>query len=212
MIVTTTSGNVNLERTSAKVCLFQVPTDAHRRDGKEAHAFLVAREQGGCISTVGSPRFYEAVSGYRTEFGKWVMNTLEVEEGVLLKLYMNRKTQDNVPGRMRSASMLLQSREGAALLRITCTLPQDDRMQLSTVRTEGRFDVLDVRQAEALGAKVPPAFRLSFEPEAANGMFYVEEIEPERSPRPHVSVRTSVDDEGKVTRTRTRHPGRALDI
>jgi hypothetical protein len=209
MLLQTTYGQENFQSGSSKTYLFTMPTTAF--PGKEVNVAVAAKDVHAGIRVVQSQPPVPAATGMVAEVGKWTTTTYEMPEGRLLKLFMMRNTPDF--GTMRvGANLLLRVRSGAALRRVGAILVGHPRATYTRAWTEGRFDILSVAQARALGAAIPRHFEPSYDQTMVSRGYEIVEIEPEHEapPVPHAQVVTSSrGEEVVVTSVRRR---RALEL
>jgi hypothetical protein len=207
MLIGATTGHENFQSGSAKSYLFVTPT--RRFPGKEMHIGVAAKAQGA-IRQTGSPQTVPAAPGMRPEMGRWTTCNYDVPEGTLLKLFAVRSGGF---GSMRvQGSLFLMVREHAAFRRVQTILTGHPKAAYSRVNIEGRFDLLTVDQAVALGAVVPNHFRTSFEEGMVRRAFEIIEIDREVAAPPINHVEVVENSQGEAVEVVRRRRGRALDL
>lgn len=213
MLITTTTGNENFERSSAKHWVFL--SRPEMRPGGfyetvETHLFAAARSTSVTgVSRVSNNQVFPAAPGLIEEFGKWGTTTYDVPPETVLKIFGMRKGSQRVPPDL-NAAVLVQVHPDAPMTRVTLPLSGDPRAQFSEVSTEGRFWVLSLEEAQALNIR--PKFAHYFRPENREALFRIEELEPARGPRERVSEREVTNGDGQRVAVRRRLRGRALDV
>ncbi len=212
MLIETCTGNENFTHSSAKVFVLHQPSDAFPA-ANTAHLFVLGKEQDATVTNV-STRFVEAAPGLIEDFGKWALSRFEIPEGMILKVYGQRKMGGvSGPGRHSGAAMLIRLRSDAALRMICMSLTGDSRAHFSSIHpVVGKFDVLSVAQAHALGVSVD---RMRSQLSVANveAVFALETLEEELAPsieEQTVAVQNAPGEQTVEVAVRRRH--RALDL
>lgn len=172
--IETLSGDVNLRTGSAKCAVFHSP----RTGGKgveERHLGIAAKSGQTCdiIRTVSPyPVVIPSVQGYSNEIGgKMVRMTYQVEDGEILKIFVQRR-----PGAGKvpvNACQFIRVRESAALREVEMKLLTDPAVNEPFGKIRGRFDILSLADARALGVSVAAHFEKMFgEGSVANTMTF----------------------------------------
>ncbi len=157
------TGDVNLRTASAKCFLFHTPRKGGA--GVEERHLGIAAKSGQTSSIIRQvspyPIVTPSVQGYSNEIGgKMVRMTYQVEEGEILKIFVQRRPgADKVPV---SACQFLRVREGAALREVEIKLLTDASVNDPFGKVRGRFDLLSLADARALGVSVPAHFERMF--------------------------------------------------
>lgn len=212
MLIETCTGNENFNHSSAKVYVLHQPS----RDfpaAKSVHLFVLGKGPDATVTNV-STRFVEAAPGLIDDFGKWALTRFEVPEGMILKVYGQRKMGGVTgPGRHSGAAMLLRLRNDAALRRINMPLTGDERAHFSSIHPlTGKFDILTVAQAHAFGVNVD-SFRSQMQEANVENVFAMETLEAEQAPpveEQTVTVQNTPGEQAVEVAVRRRH--RALDL
>ncbi len=209
MLISSTTGNENWEHASAKCQLFFTPTTDF--PGKEVPMWRMSKgdnpsvpvEQMANTRTAAAPGLIDA-------FGFWNTAAYDIPEGVLLKLFAQRKNTSIGAGGHLLGSMFLRAREDAPLIRVSVGLIGDSRAAFTAVHTEGRFDVILLAGAENMGAVVS-SFRNQHDPDVRAAMFTVSELAGGSSAPVHESVEIENSDGQRVI-VREIRPRRAIDL
>ena len=206
-LLQTTTGFETFAQSSAKVYAFHMPT--RQFPGKENNLSVVARGGGG-IQAVGVPNQFPPAAGIRPEMGKWTTQTFDIPEGALVKVFAHRSAGF---GQMRvMASMVLRIRAQAALRRVGAILTQNSKAVITRANFEGRFDILRVHEAQALGAIIPPTFANTFEEHAVRRAFEITELQAELLPPEIIEHRVVENTSGEQTAVTTVRRRRAIDL
>lgn len=208
MLLNVMTGEETFPNASAKVHVFWTPQ--HNRRGKETHIGNASKEPTTGVSIIQHPRAMSAAPGYLDELGKWTTATYDVPEGTLLKVFMQRSSGFGTM--IVRANMFIQMRERAALRQVRARLTGDSRAQFQSAVIAGRFDVLSLDEAAALGAAVPPHFRRHFEQGMVDRACELQIMEEEISPRPQVETRQISDGSGNTRTIQVVRKSRALDL
>lgn len=212
MLIETCTGNENFERSSAKAFVLHQPS----RDfpaPMTRHLFVLGKEQDATVTNV-STRFVEAAPGLIEDFGKWALTRFEVPEGMILKLYGQRKMGGvSGPGRHSGAAILVRLRHDAALRRICMSLTGDSRAHFTSISPlVGRFDILTGTQAYTFGVNVD-RFRSQMSEANVESVFTMETLEAEQAPpveEQTVTVQNAPGEQAVEVAVRRRH--RDLDL
>lgn len=173
--ITTTSGRENFPTGSATVGVFVLPC-AKYPVARESAIGLAARAPEFPLRAVGVPTKVAASPTRRADIaGEWTTCAYDVQEGAILKVAVN-KSSSNFGSMRTMANAALRARATAPYIRMS--IPLTGSGARSTVLIEGRFDIIPVEEALALGAPIPIAFRPSFDPVHQRRAFDVVEMEP----------------------------------
>ena len=209
MMINTTTGNENWETASAKVQLFFTPTTEFA--GREIPVWRLSKGDNPSVHvTQRNNNRLAAAPGLIDTFGYWNTSSYEVPNGVLLKLFMQRKQIAGGPGSNLMGSLFIRMREQASLRRVTMRLTGDPRAAFTSVHTEGRFDIFGLTQAETLGAVVDK-FRNMHNPDVRDLLFECEVL-GEGTPPPINQNHEIENSQGNVVVVREIRPRRALDL
>lgn len=206
MIITALTGQENFPNGQCKVYLFVSPSTQF--PGQEKNIGVVARSTDPSVRLVGYPELISAAPGYREDMGKWTRGTYDISENMVLKLFANR----TVNGRRAMANQYLLMREGAALRRISINTTQWERGQFQSVTVEGRFDLITLREATALGVRTPPEYAHYFARTNVDQVMEIIELSPERQPRRRDEQRTVVNSAGEPVQVQVIRRPRNLRI
>jgi hypothetical protein len=178
--IETLTGDVNLRTGSAKCFVFHTP----RQGGagvEERHLGLAAKsnQTANVVRTVSPyPTVIPSVQGYSAEIGgKMVRMTYSVEEGEILKLFIQRR-----PGAGKlptNACQFVRVREGAALRCVEAKMLTDPMVNEPMSFIRGRFDLLTLEEARALGVKVADGYTRMFHPANVEHVTTVSTVSPE---------------------------------
>lgn len=209
MLLQATTGKENFQAGSAQVHVFFLPSN--RFPGKEVHITQLAKGSNpSCpVSTVGPKNYVPACTGARPEMGGWFTTAYEVPEGAIFKVFAIRKN----PQFRRQGNMIIQARSSAAFRRIRVSLSGNVHAPFSHVTIEGRFDILDLADAESQGVNINPMYRRFFlEGQARAQMFALEEMDTETAPREVIQERQVEATDGEAVVVATRERRRALQL
>lgn len=208
LIITTTTGQENFPNCSCKTFLFYKPSREY--PGKERHLAYTAKDGEHGIRRNGTTQMTLAAPRHIDQYGKWFRNSFEVPEGLVLKLFAQRKMPEQQAGRHAIQNLYLRCREEAPLVRVSVRTTAQDIGSFNTVHTEGRFDVLTAADLGGLGVAVD---NLSVRFLDDNiGLISVEEIRPALAAAPVIDeLRVRNPDGEEVVVRRTRRP-RALSL
>lgn len=208
MLLYAMMGMENLPDASAKSHVFVVPTARLPFGGKETHLGIAAKQRNGISAT--GVQTLPAAPGLRDETGRWTQGNYTIPEGTLLKIFGQRS---GAFGQMRvSASMFIQLREDAAFQSVATRLSGHQKAAFTTAPVQGRFDILTVEQARALGAEVPPVFEGQFNELLVSRVFQLTVMEGERATAPVTTAKTISNSHGEEVVVQTTRKARALDL
>lgn len=214
MLVQTTFGHENFQRSSAKLQTFVcVTNDFPNPDKRETPMWAAARDNWQNVSRSGQLTKLPAAPGYRDEMGKWFTAQYDVPEGMYVKLWAQRKLEAQVAGRHLIAAMMVQIRSDAALSRVVVSLTGGGRATFQeAVCLEGRFDVVDLTTAVHAGYQVQRTHMQQFNDFNIEAMFRVVELARPIALRPEVEENVLTNSQGQQVRVRTRHRRRAIQV
>lgn len=211
--IQTLTGNVNMRKQSAKIHAFHSP----RKGGVgNKEVFLDKASKSGVTSghirKVGVPEFCAAIPGTKQEIGgRFVKQTFDIEEGEILKLFVDVRPGYGNP--KRTGSVFIRVRRNAAHRKIRIKMIDHADVAYTHAEVEGCFDVLTLNELDAAGVKVLKGLRhLSSE---ANLERIISEnivIQPEVSAPVRVRKRKRVDADGNEQTVFERKKRRSLDI
>lgn len=161
--IETLTGDVNLRTGSAKCFVFHTPHAGGK--GAEERPLGLAAKSGQTSEVVRAvspyPTVIPSVSGYSAEVGgKMVRMTYQVADGELIKLFVQRR-----PGAGKvpvSACQFIRVRESGALREVEMRLLTDACVNEPFGKLRGRFDLLTLAEARAMGATVASHFDSMF--------------------------------------------------
>jgi len=213
VLLQTTTGYENVPGGSAKSYVFTMPSTGFPIPDKETNLGVAAKGRDSRIATISAQASVQAVPGMAGDPGKWITATYDVPENRLLKIFATRNTGGSNFGSMRIlASMIIRMRPGAALRRVGTILTGHARATYSRVWTEGRFDILTLAQAHALGVTVPRHFEAQFAETMVRRAFEIVVIEPETASVPVLQTRVVTTSQGQAVTVTTARRRRALDL
>lgn len=178
--IETLTGDVNLRDSSAKCFIFHCPR-AGGPGAEERHLGIAAKspQTAEVVATVSPyPIVIPAVQGYSAEVGGKMMRMIyAVADGEVLKVFVNRRAG----GLPVSACQFLRVRSGAALRTLELKLLTDAAVNHPYGMIRGRFDLLTLAEARALGVKVNEQFTKMFGPGAVGHCIVESVVSPELS-------------------------------
>lgn len=178
--IETLTGDVNLRTASAKAYVFHTPRKGGV--GVEERILPVAAKSGQTNSVITPLQSFAqrtpSVQGYSVEVGgSMTAQSFIVAEGEILKFFVNRR-----PGAGKlplTACQFIRVRETAALRCIEAKLLTDPKVTQPFAMIRGRFDLLTLEEAVALGVTVNPGFMRQFHPANAGACMTVALMQPE---------------------------------
>ena len=178
--IETLTGDVNLRAASAKCFVFHTP-HAGGAGVEERHLGLAAKsnQTSSVVSTVSPyPVVIPSVQGYTQEIGgKMVRMTYAVADGEILKLFAQRRPGE---GKMPvAACQFVRVRSSAALRCIEARLLTDAVVNEPLAFIRGRFDLITLEEARALGVKVEGYYDKMFLAGAVDHIMTTAVISPE---------------------------------
>lgn len=205
MLLQATLGNENFPTGSSKVFLFHTPTTRHAGKGKEVNIYScdLAQRQGQSVTVPAAPRYID-------KFGKWTTTSFDVPEGIILKIYGQRKAEwlsERIIGQM-----FIQPREGAAYRRVGAILTGWEHAAFTHANIEGRFDILTMPEAAAQGATIPGHFVKYFTDRWTSRMFEITTVDGEIEARQMIGTDTVINTRGEEVEVRAPRRGRAIDL
>lgn len=205
-IISTFTGSETLADASAKVHLFHV-TEAREEFISKAPTFTpeLVREHG-------RPVFESAVAGIRQEIGgRWIRNTYEIADEVVMKLYVTRKGGWNELA--KSCMVYIQFRDNAALRKITVPLiNRPGKSRFAVAELTGRFDILTARQVLAMGVKMNNSALALCSQTAMDATLSVTKLTDALASPVRVVERTTVSSSGEERVVRVRRRVRRLEL
>lgn len=210
MLLQTLTGQETFGETSAKAFIFHVPTTAIRGTGKELHLGVVAKAGIPGFSRVGPATTFPIAPGYLIELGMWTRATYDVPEGAVLKIYAQKAL--GFSQRRVMAAMLLRVRSTAALQRVSAILTGNTVASISRANFEGRFDILTVNEAMALGANIALSYLNTFSTQEVARAFEVQELEVAMSAPVRVTAKAVENAAGERVVVPTARRGRIIDV
>lgn len=208
-LLQTTTGFENFSSGSAKVYVFSLPTPAF--PGNESNLHLLSRAGVSGVRAVGTATAAPAAPGVPYDRGKWTTQTFDIPEGMVLKVFANRST--SAFGQMRiMANMAIRMRAQGPLMRLSAILTQHQNATYTRANIEGRFDILTLEEALALGASIPSTFHATYGRGMTSRAFEITQMEREVTSRAAVRVRTIENSQGEAVVVTDSRRGRALDL
>jgi hypothetical protein len=214
MLISVTFGNETFQQSSAKYQLFACRSALHTNiEPQQKHLWIACRDADASIQRHGGLNVVPAAPGYRTEMGKWSTAQYDAPEGLVIKLFGQRKLAEMVTGRHTNASVYLMIREEAALVRVVGRLTGDPRATGSEiVMFEGRADVLSLQDVADAGVLVHGQHAAQSEDYNVNTLFTVTELSPEISGRVTVAAQEIENTQGETRRVVTPRRRRAIQV
>lgn len=211
MLLEMLTGHETFPSQSAKVHVFSSPTREVPSNGSEIHVLAALQLSERRLRRNGSSQTFQIAPGYRDELGRWTRSVIDAPEGALFKIYAYRNTSWNT--RTVHANQYIVMRENAAYRRIRISLSGAPNATFTHAEVKGRFDMLSMEDAIALGAVVRPQFAHHFAPNNVGLLMEVTELEPEVRSRPQVEtvvIQTTPDAE--PVEVRRRRTGRQMEF
>jgi len=161
-IIKTLSGQVNLLKQSAKVCIFHAP-----RRGSKGHSEVyldkastsgVTGGEDGVVTRIGFPTPFPSVPGCSTEVaGQMFMQSFGIEEGEVIKVFVTcRRGWGKLP---LVGSVFLRARKDAAYRKVSFVMIDHPDVAFRESTVEGNLDILTLKDVLALGVHVPVPYR-----------------------------------------------------
>lgn len=192
----------------SKFHVFFVPTNQF--PGAEKHVGILTRENHSHVRLVGYPERMPAAPGMAAEHvGKWTRSNLDIDSGVVLKVFGMRRMSGS---QQQMASQYIQLREGAALRRITMATCRWPKGQFNDVEIEGKFDLLTITEATHLGAKTVPTYARFHNPAMVRVLFRESQLAPETVSREIRHVEQVVNSDGAVVPVVSHRRQRKLEV
>lgn len=159
---------------------------------------LASKIPDRCLVSVHAGRSVQAIKELpEAQGGGWTQRTLQAKEGLVLQLFGSRRARWN--SLLSSSNAYIRMRSSAALRKLTIpTLQIPGHSELHEVTVEGRFDVLSLAEAEALGAIPNPLYRAAFAPEKFSYLFRETIIEGPIASREVLVATTVINAEGEA--------------
>lgn len=179
--ITVTTGKEARDEVYAKQYVFWVP----RSGADECFIGDAAGDSTSGITAMGTVSKVPAITGQNYLRGSWLTTQVNCPNGAVLKISGTLKAQRlALP---RTGNLLVRVREDGPMHRVKFpTLQQPANQQdgtggssLQWAEVVGRFDILDIAQAEALGVTIKTMFRPSYS-EHAVSIFTIDVLEPAR--------------------------------
>jgi hypothetical protein len=192
--IETLTGDINLRYGSAKAFVFYSPR-AFNAGAAEQHLGIAAKSpQTSSVVRKISPFgiVTPSVSGYAPEVGgKMIRMSYEVANGEVLKVFGQRRAG---AGKLTmTACQFLRVRDTAALTEVTVRLLSDPSVTEPFAKVVGRFDLISLEEAKALGVKVLPQFEKMFHQSSVEYLFATRIIDAEKA-----KVETIQKDDGST--------------
>lgn len=158
-VILTTTGEVNLKDSSAKVSIFYSP-----KDGSTEKYLSQAAKNKHTILQRGSASFLPAVQGVLAEIGGRSINAAyDIQSGEILKVFVKVRYGY---GRMdKVGSFFIRPRTGAAYRALTIKTLDKASVLFTSAKIEGCFDLISLQQALAEGIKIDRNYHRMFQPE-----------------------------------------------
>lgn len=215
-IISLQFGNENFPTGMCKYHPFFVPTRAFT--GQEAHIMEYARSVHAADNApmrVLNQQRIPALAGFREDTGFWSTTSLELPDGMVLKLFGMKQQKGN--GRFYPKSMahlFVQIRSGAALRRVVASTLGSSGLSLPPARgqlsyIEGRFDILSARDLAGLGVSVLPNTLKMMSAQNVQSLFTEQVLQPELQGRTVVHQASVVNSSGsRVAVQKVKHTRR----
>lgn len=211
MLIETLTGHENFPGMSSKAHLFAVPSRAFPGTGLgEQHLFACAKSGAFGIRTQRQGGSIAAAEGASNSLGFFMQTSFEVPEGIILKVFAQRKTQ--AMPRPSTASVYIRLRQDAALHRIEIPLTAYHKATLRNAYVEGRFDILRVAEAEELGVKTNPLALKFFNPPLVRSLMVDNVLSPELRAPVLVRTTTVINSAGQEVKVADSKRKRLIDI
>lgn len=196
-------GNENFPTGVCKYHPFFIPTRAFA--GQEMHLMEYARSPHAAENApmrVLNQQRVPALSGFREETGFWSTASVDLPEGMVLKLFGMKQPKGN--GRFYPKTMAylyVQIRANAALRRVVASTLGSSGLSLQPARSflnyiEGRFDILSVRDLAGLGVSVLPNTMRMMSAQNVQALFTDQVLQPELQGRTVVRQTSVVNSSG----------------
>lgn len=149
-----------------------------------------------------------AANGVR-ELGCYWDSTIDIDPGVILKLYARRSLRIGSRPSVDQGTVFIQIRDAAPLNRLTLHRISNDMSTNAPVLIEGRFDILSLRDAGAAKVAISAEDLSLSRAERVRSVLEHTEVAPALQPRGKVKIERVTDHTGQqriVTTTRSRRP------
>lgn len=173
------------------------------------------------VTSTGYQR-HPAAAGSMVDMGSWHQAIYNVPSGLILKVFGQRSMAlqnygvgRGGPAQATYGALLIQTRDDAALQRITCVTTGDPKASFRSVVIEGRFDFLSLRDAFDAGALTGLSMKLAGQFTNAgnlNRLFQRQRLEREIASKAVVRTTKVQGDDGKMVEVRSAKRPRALDL
>lgn len=157
MLLQTTSGRETFRSGSSQLHVLVMPTKSLALPSPQ-HIGIVSRAANQALPITSTQYMqHSAASGSMMDMGKWHQVTYQLPSGTVLKLAGEKTMTGSGYGQVGGGatrtrgSLLIQTRDEAALRRITLQVVGDRMCTFRDVKVEGRFDLLSLKEALQLG-------------------------------------------------------------
>ena len=208
MLITSYTGKEVVSGRETSVSLLFIPS--HQFAGKVEPLFARARNDVS-IREQGRAQYIPALNGMRPELvGQWIVSTHHVPENMLFAV----RAKINQRGIVADGAVLLQTREGAPLVRINVALSRAPKAALEVAYIEGRFDVLTAQQAAAEGAQLMGQQTLiqAFIPSRRDGVMSFQTLAQQTVTRKETQITTTKNSQGEIVQVAKIKRNRQLDL
>jgi len=175
-----------------------------------------AAKAGLNIAESGRVNIHPASTTGLREQGNWFDNNFNVRDGLVLKLYAH--SERRIGGRnsnqlqVTKAVMFIRAREDAAARRITLERIPDRLATSTAVLVEGRFDILSLRQAGALGVPLSNNDLLMSGIDRVRSVLTHEELSPARASIEKTVVERVETGDGNEVTVKSKRRSRAINL
>lgn len=202
-------GSEVFQDATAKVALFATP--ARGSAFKETHIAIAAKKADYPVTKLNQSGPHSAWSaGAAAELGQWTIANFNMEEGSFVKIFVKRHR--GFGSRVRQAAQYIRMREGAAYREITIQLTGNAKARYNTATIKGRFDIIDLKEADARGIETGIHFRRFFDRAEVAHVMEMKILEPETNSVPVVRERLKRDKNGDVIVVQEVRKKRVLDL
>lgn len=185
------SGDINAEEGSGKLHVFHSPIGGSVRAGGKETFLAAAIQECPVLGKRGAVTRFPSRKNIQEEIGGKVFHSsYTIAEGEVLKIFgQGRAGGWNAV--LRTAVVYIRLRRTGPFHRLKCTVPSAvPDAALREWNVTGRFDILEMECAEALGVKVLPGCRGQGTKAAVTSLFQVEVLAPETCEAVRIGVKT----------------------
>lgn len=174
------TGEINSEYGSGKCYIFHSPKSVGLRAGRRESYLSQAVQECPELAVKGTNYTHLARNDVRREIGGYVYQSVwQLEDGEVFKLFAKAR-HGGWNARERTGCLYIQMRADGAMNKVGIKVPNGIPDSVFPVwNTVGRFDVLTLEEAEALGVSVLDIGRVHCSPSSVEALFTVEQLEEE---------------------------------